>query len=103
MISEDRIAILLNIVSLRLGKHLDMGLCLRIASLCNKSRLNIGTSTYARKRRAKQIGRCYRCYRVCPGFSFTTRCDGKTCYPGISTNQKVVDYILGVTSVIPRI
>lgn len=102
MISEARLAILIYLIFRRMGKHADIGLCLHVSSFCNKSRLNIGTSTYARKRRAKQISRCYRCYRVRPGFYFTTRCDGKTCYPGISTNQKVVDYILGVTSVIPK-
>ncbi|ACM46002.1 putative nucleic acid binding protein [Helleborus mosaic virus] len=53
-----------------------------------------GTSTFAKKRRAKAIGRCHRCYRVAPGFYFTKNCDGYTCKPPISVNSEVRDYIL---------
>nr|DAR35196.1 MAG TPA: putative nucleic acid binding protein [Bacteriophage sp.] len=57
-----------------------------------------GASNYARARRAKSIGRCPRCFRCSPGFYFTKRCDTKTCFPGISYNAKVKDFIVnGVT------
>nr|WAK97831.1 NBP [Garlic latent virus] len=57
-----------------------------------------GASSYARARRAKSIGRCPRCFRCSPGFVFTKRCDTKTCFPGISYNAKVKDFIVdGVT------
>ncbi|CAC83719.1 nucleic acid binding protein [Garlic latent virus] len=59
---------------------------------------NAGASRYARARRAKSIGRCPRCFRCSPGFSFTKNCDSKTCVPGISYNVKVKDFIVnGVT------
>lgn len=59
---------------------------------------SVGASTYARARRAKSIGRCPRCYRCSPGFYFTTKCDSKTCVPGISYNDKVKAFIVdGVT------
>ncbi|QVY19183.1 nucleic acid binding protein [Clivia carlavirus A] len=53
----------------------------------------VGLSSYARKRRAKQIGRCPRCFRVVPKFYFTTKCDGVTCVPGISYRLDVEKYI----------
>lgn len=57
-----------------------------------------GASSYARARRAKSIGRCPRCFRCSPGFVFTKNCDTKTCFPGISYNAKVKDFIVdGVT------
>nr|QQX32721.1 NABP [Butterbur mosaic virus]QQX32744.1 nucleic acid binding protein [Butterbur mosaic virus] len=52
-----------------------------------------GQSKYAKERRAIKIGRCPRCYRVKPGFYFTTRCDGVTCVPGISYNASVMQRI----------
>nr|QJZ28446.1 nucleic acid binding protein [Ilex cornuta carlavirus] len=57
-----------------------------------------GASSYARARRAKSIGRCPRCFRCSPGFYFTKNCDTKTCFPGISYNEKVKAFIVdGVT------
>lgn len=62
-----------------------------------------GVSTYARRRRARSIGRCERCYRVYPPLWFSKKCDNRTCVPGISYNVKVHDYIRwGVTEVIPH-
>nr|BAA25771.1 nucleic acid binding protein [Garlic latent virus] len=62
--------------------------------VCDKA----GASQYARARRAKSIGRCPRCFRCSPGFYFTKNCDTKTCFPGISYNAKVKDFIVdGVT------
>nr|UOI87900.1 nucleic acid binding protein [Butterbur mosaic virus] len=52
-----------------------------------------GQSKYAKERRAMKIGRCPRCYRVSPGFYFTTRCDGVTCVPGISYNVAKMQFI----------
>ncbi|QBJ27543.1 nucleic acid binding protein [Birch carlavirus] len=52
-----------------------------------------GKSTYAKRRRAKKIGRCYRCFRVDPKFYYTTRCDGVSCVPGIKSNYEVQCYI----------
>nr|QUP51760.1 nucleic acid-binding protein [Ligustrum necrotic ringspot virus] len=64
--------------------------------------LGSGKSSYARRRRAKSIGRCERCYRVYPPIC-NSKCDNTTCVPGISPNQDVVNYIKhGVTEVIPR-
>nr|AFV36821.1 nucleic acid binding protein [Garlic latent virus] len=62
--------------------------------VCNK----VGASHYAQARRAKSIGRCPRCFRCSPGFYFAKNCDSKTCFPGISYNAKVKDFIVdGVT------
>lgn len=52
-----------------------------------------GESKYARRRRAKSIARCPRCARVSPGFYFTTRCDGKTCRPGLSARPDLLEFI----------
>nr|AVL25848.1 putative nucleic acid binding protein [Potato virus S] len=61
-----------------------------------------GKSSYARKRRAVSIGRCWRCYRVYPPIC-GSKCNNKTCVPGISPNMKVVNFIhCGVTEVIPH-
>nr|UOF93308.1 nucleic acid binding protein [Helenium virus S] len=62
-----------------------------------------GTSTYAKRRRARSILRCERCYRVYPPLPFSKKCDNRTCVPGISHNIKVADFIKwGVTEVIPH-
>ncbi|AAQ19968.1 11 kDa protein [Cole latent virus] len=72
-----------------------------IASKCDLP-INRGRSTYARKRRAAFLGRCHRCYRVWPPISYS-RCDNKTCVPGMSYNERVARFIVdGVTEVIPR-
>ena len=75
--------------------------------IINKTRAHtpgLGKSSYARRRRAAKVGRCHRCYRVTPGFYYTTRCDGKTCVPGISYNEKIETYVrTGVTEVIPDV
>nr|UGL76519.1 cysteine-rich protein [Chrysanthemum virus R] len=64
----------------------------------------LGKSSYARRRRAAKVGRCHRCYRVTPGFYYTTRCNGKTCVPGLSSNEKIETYVrTGVTEVIPDV
>nr|AXC59792.1 11 kDa protein [Potato virus H] len=46
----------------------------------------VGLSTYAKRRRAKKLGRCPRCYRV---IGLSQKCDGFKCVPGISYNRKV--------------
>ncbi|MBW3988246.1 hypothetical protein HHB67_11245, partial [Neisseria meningitidis] len=40
-----------------------------------------GVSTFARKRRAKRLGVCHRCFRDKPGYYFTKRCNGYDCVP----------------------
>nr|QQG34558.1 NABP [Tagetes carlavirus 1] len=55
-------------------------------------RVGHGLSKYARRRRAVAIGRCERCYRVYPG-GLSKKCDNRTCVPGISSNEKVVNFI----------
>ncbi|QEV82109.1 Nucleic acid binding protein [Rose virus A] len=51
---------------------------------------NNGRSTYAKKRRAKKLGRCYRCYRVNPGFYYTKKCDGVNCVSPLGYNYEVM-------------
>lgn len=101
MISRQQYAIYLYLCMGKNGVHFPFDLCVYISKFVCDLRVNKGRSTYAKRRRAKLIGRCHRCYRVVPGFYFTTRCNGSTCYPGISYNTKVADFIEGVTSVIP--
>nr|AAA85904.1 16 kDa protein [Lily symptomless virus] len=65
--------------------------------------VGLGRSRYASRRRALQIGRCERCYRVYPPVC-GSKCDNKTCRPGLSINTNVANYIdHGVTEVIPWI
>nr|UVA86898.1 RNA binding protein [Cole mild mosaic virus] len=72
-----------------------------IASRCEPP-INCGRSSYARKRRAASIGRCHRCFRLWPPISYS-RCDNRTCVPGMSYNERVAAFITGgVTAVIPR-
>ncbi|QED42797.1 putative nucleic acid binding protein [Allium carlavirus A] len=52
-----------------------------------------GQSKYAMQRRAIEVGRCVRCFRCKEGFYFTTRCNGVTCVPGLSYNEKLATYI----------
>nr|QED44827.1 NBP [Garlic yellow virus]QED44834.1 NBP [Garlic yellow virus] len=52
-----------------------------------------GTSKWAMQRRAIEVGRCVRCFRCKEGFYFTTRCNGVTCVPGLSYNEKLARYI----------
>ncbi|BAB56119.1 11K [Carlavirus latensaconiti] len=79
----------------------EFALCVDIA-LASARPVGGGTSSYARKRRAKAMGRCHRCFRVWPPTYFTKRCDGINCRPGISHNLSVERRIkLGVTAVIP--
>ncbi|ADQ54112.1 nucleic acid binding protein [Cowpea mild mottle virus] len=93
MIGYKRIAILLHLCSLKMNKMLPLDLCILIALKAGPTSLYSGSSSYARRRRAKLIGRCHRCYRVSPGFYFTTRCDGLSCVPGISYKQWVESFI----------
>nr|CAB57962.1 16kDa protein [Lily latent virus] len=65
--------------------------------------VGFGKSKYARRRRAQQIGRCERCYRIFPPVC-GSKCDNKTCRPGISINTNVANFIdHGVTEVRPWI
>lgn len=53
-----------------------------------------GLSSYARKRRALKLGKCFRCYRVLPSLGgLSTKCDSVTCRPGISGNSKAINFI----------
>ncbi|AIZ76630.1 nucleic acid binding protein [Elderberry carlavirus C] len=77
-------------------------LCVLILSL-SKPPLTLGggSSSYAKKRRAAKIGRCWRCFRVVPP-PYHSKCDGRTCRPGISYRWEIALYISrGVTEVIP--
>jgi hypothetical protein len=79
----------------------DLNVVLEILNKCPWSVGN-GRSSYARRRRARSIGRCERCYRVYPPI-IESKCDNRTCKPGISFNIKVANYIrCGVTEVIPH-
>nr|QFX74037.1 cysteine rich protein [Pepper virus A] len=84
MIPMKERAVALAIAANRLGKHLPFDVCLYICSFNYNDCVGSGKSSYARKRRARSIRRCHRCFRVRPGFYFTTRCDGVSCKPGIS-------------------
>lgn len=55
-----------------------------------------GRSSYARKRRAKKLARCPRCYRIDFALSPLSRCDGVNCVPGLSYNSNVALKILGL-------
>jgi len=88
-------------IVLCLIKYLPRDVCSVILRMTSSHVVGHGKSRYARRRRAKSIGRCERCYRVFPP-TYMSKCDNKTCVPGISSNQKVVNYINhGVTEVIP--
>ncbi|AEP83731.1 nucleic acid binding protein [Cucumber vein-clearing virus] len=102
MIPAINIAVCLKLVSIKINAELPFDICLLISELNVRSRLNVGTSSFARKRRALQLGRCHRCYRVSPKFYFTRKCDGKTCVPGIGYRRDIEILIKGVTSVIPN-
>ncbi|AJD23370.1 nucleic acid binding protein [Yam latent virus] len=96
-----KVALLLHLAFLNKCGKSDFHLCVNIAWRVLRP-IGGGKSTYARRRRAASIGRCYRCYRLSPPLPQTTRCDGVTCVPGISYNMKVARYIRdGVTEVIP--
>lgn len=88
-------------IVLCLLKYLPRDVCSNILRRTSSHVTGQGKSKYARQRRAKAIGRCVRCYRVTPP-TYMSKCDNKTCVPGISYNQKVANYINhGVTEVIP--
>nr|UZP17300.1 nucleic acid binding protein [Passiflora latent virus] len=76
---------------------LPIDICVCIALRALRTEPGSGRSSYARRRRAKAIGRCERCYRVYPPIC-NSKCDNKTCVPRISSNQRVVHFIkYGVT------
>ncbi|QOL02535.1 nucleic acid binding protein [Rose virus B] len=69
--------------------HLDIAYY--IVSLVDFSLIeNNGRSTFAKKRRAKKLGRCFRCYRVNPGFYYTKKCDGVSCVSPMGYNYEVM-------------
>ncbi|AIZ76618.1 nucleic acid binding protein [Elderberry carlavirus A] len=53
-----------------------------------------GKSTFAKRRRAKSLGRCHRCYRISPGFYHTTKCDGISCTDSFGSRSKHRNYIV---------
>nr|QNQ79561.1 nucleic acid binding protein [Potato virus S] len=77
----------------RLGHILPVDVCIKIIS-ASAGPVFRGRSTYSRKRRARSIGRCWRCYRVYPPVC-NSKCDNRTCRPGISPNYKVMAFIRG--------
>nr|WIW41317.1 putative nucleic acid binding protein [Cowpea mild mottle virus] len=93
MISCKLIAIHVSLVSRKLGYVLPFELCVLISLKAGPTRLGIGRSSYARKRRAKIIGRCHLCYRVNPKFYFTKRCNGVDCKPGLNYRSWVGVFI----------
>nr|ALJ56058.1 putative nucleic acid binding protein [American hop latent virus] len=79
-----------------------MPVCIDIIKRSRAPLLTNGTSKYARRRRAKSVCRCERCYRVFPSLC-NGKCDNKTCKPGISYREDIKEFILwGVTEVIPQ-
>nr|WBK28943.1 nucleic acid binding protein [Cowpea mild mottle virus] len=94
MISCKRIAILISLCSNKINKSLPFDLCVLIALRAGPTCIGSGRSSYARRRRAKAIGRCHRCFRVNPKFYFTKRCDGVNCVPGLNYKIWVKDFIL---------
>ncbi|QYF50264.1 MAG: nucleic acid binding protein [Hainan betaflexivirus] len=93
MIDYKIVAVTLVIAASKLGRVLPFDVALYIAFRLNKNRVLTGRSSYARRRRAKSIGRCHRCFRVSPKFYFTTRCDGKTCVPSFNYNVWACEFI----------
>nr|UZG77124.1 nucleic acid-binding protein [Cowpea mild mottle virus] len=93
MIGCKRIAVVISLCASKLNKDLPFDVCMLIAIKAGPTSLYSGSSSYARRRRAKLIGRCHRCYRVYPGFYFTTRCDNTTCVPGLSYKRWVESFI----------
>ncbi|ACL01039.1 nucleic acid binding protein [Kalanchoe latent virus] len=84
-----------------LYNKLPLCLCVHIMRRASSRCVGTGRSTYARRRRAISIGRCERCYRCYPPIC-NSKCDNKTCFPGISSNEKIVNFIrYGATTVIP--
>ncbi|AOO96604.1 nucleic acid binding protein [Ligustrum virus A] len=99
---KDIVFLLLSVFKKR-GGSFPLAICVLIYQLAFNKQVGGGTSTYARRRRAVSIGRCHRCYRVYPPPYFGTKCDNKTCAPGLSYNVKVENFIRwGVTEVIPQ-
>nr|QCI34295.1 11K [Jasmine virus C] len=99
---ELEVALVINRVFQARGVH-NLALALYISKKAVGPCLNNGRSTYARRRRARSISRCYRCYRVYPPLSGNTRCNGRTCFPGINYRVDVEEYIkFGVAAAIPN-
>nr|ACM41723.1 putative nucleic acid binding protein [Sedum latent virus] len=85
-----------------LRKFLSTDVCVLIACKISNRVVGCGMSSYARRRRAKSIRRCERCFRIYPPVC-NSKCNNRTCKPGLSSNQKVVTYIkYGVTETIPH-
>ncbi|AIZ76636.1 nucleic acid binding protein [Elderberry carlavirus D] len=66
-------------------------LCKRIVGL-NKE-VGTGRSNMAKRRRAAALGRSPRCGRVAPGFYFTTKCNGRTCFDAFGRRSELLRYI----------
>nr|UZP17033.1 ORF5 [Blueberry scorch virus] len=102
MDQHDQLRLLAIVKVCRSFKVYDIGVCLHILNKVQPREIGKGQSSYARKRRAKSIGRCERCFRVFPPIG-ASKCDNRTCVPGISYNEKVANFIrYGVTEVIPH-
>nr|AYL40675.1 12 kDa protein [Hop latent virus] len=96
-----RVALLLHTQFLEQCGRSDFHLCVMISLQVHRP-VGVGRSSYARRRRAKLVGRCHRCYRLWPPTAFTTRCDNKTCFPGLTYNASIARFIRdGVPEVIP--
>lgn len=102
--SERECAIALSECMFKVCGVTNLDVCYLIISKTKGYTPGFGKSSYARRRRAAKVGRCHRCYRVTPGFYYTSRCDGVNCKPGISYNEKIATYVrTGVTEVIPDV
>nr|ACM45996.1 putative nucleic acid binding protein [Helleborus net necrosis virus] len=62
-----------------------------ILSFVLSDSVGFGTSNYAKKRRARQVNRCWRCYRVIGGLCLPKNCNGVTCVP---TSSNIASFIL---------
>ncbi|CAA46227.2 putative nucleic acid binding protein [Poplar mosaic virus (ATCC PV257)] len=97
MVNMRKVLALMQVFRERYDHKCDFNFCDIAVSIVCRSELDFinepGLSNYAKRRRARRLGRCVRCFRVNPGFYFTKRCDGITCVPGISWNYDVEDYI----------
>ncbi len=91
----DRVACILYLCFYKYCGSCNISICVKIARAGDIHTVGQGRSSYARRRRAIALGRCHRCYRVVPPISPLSRCNGSTCRPGLSVNERIVSLING--------
>lgn len=92
----DRVKTMCEIISIMSSECRDayyIDIARLIIKLSDKDRQQ-GKSSFAKRRRAKALGRCHRCYRVAPGFYHTTRCNGIDCTDTFGTRDKYRNQIV---------